>query len=111
MISTAGINDQELAVIAEISSINDPSVTRRTDLRIGARRGLDLALHAVHEILNRLDLLRERLDAAALALQRFFVFALPALAFVDEGGNAAAVLRQHRAIFDQRIPFDGDIAP
>src|SRR5262249_21072801 len=36
MISAASINDQELAIIAEISGINDPAIVRRTDLRGGA---------------------------------------------------------------------------
>src|ERR1700730_12604373 len=178
MISTAGINDQELAVIAEISGINDPTITRRADLGICASRdrkslfdaseairrtifvqfpahrgerqlslgflegnrgrnaggigcrnarrprwffalcglcgacgGLDFALHPVHEILNRLDLLRERLHAGALAFQRFFVLALLALAFVDQGGNAAAILRERRAVLSKRIPLDRDISP
>ena len=78
----------------------------------GACRSLDFALHAVHEVLNRLDLLRQRLGAGALAFQRFFVFALLALAFVDQAGNAALVLRERRAVFYKRISaLAGHIPP
>src|SRR5918992_2541593 len=39
MVSTAGINDQELTIAAEFTSVDDPSVARRGDL--GALPRLD----------------------------------------------------------------------
>ena len=65
MITAAGIDDQELAIAAELASINDPAIAGRHDLAAVARLDHNaLGLAAV------LGLFAEREDPPALRGQR-----------------------------------------
>src|SRR5262245_100050 len=89
MITSASIDDQELAVAAELAPIDDPAVARRHDLAAVARLQDEASRQAAI-----LGLLAESEDASALGRQR-----QQALGIGERYGRLDAARRQHRHAF------------
>ena len=96
MITAARVNDQELAVAAELASIDDPAVARRHDL--AAMTGLQ---HEALGLAAVLGLLAERQDAPALRRQ-----GQQALGVGKRHGRLDAARRQHRHALAARRQHD-----
>ena len=100
MITAARVNDQELAVAAELAGVDDPAVARRHDLAAVPRLQHEaLGLAAV------LGLLAEREHAPALRRQR-----QQALGLGERHGRLDAARRQHRHALAARRQHNRGVA-
>src|SRR5262245_34759100 len=97
MITPARINDQELAVAAELAGVDDPAVARRHDL--AAIAGFQ---HEPPRMAAVLGLLAEREHAFALRRQR-----QEALGFGEGYRRLDPTRRQHRHALAARRQHDG----